>query len=702
MEKDNIYIERDISWLAFNHRVLQEAADANVPLFERIKFLAIYSSNLGEFFAVRVAQQRNLLRIGKKTKKELDLHPRTVLKTMLAIVNEQQEQFSDIFENQIVPELEKHKINLKRRLSLNEEQMEYVESYFRQNMLPYVQPVLLVKNKIRPFLTNASLYLSVMLRTKGKEKEAVQYAIVKIPSEHLPRFIELPSTKGRHDLIMIDDIVRHSIAWLFPGFDVLDTFSIKLTRDAELYIDDEFSGDLLQKIKSSLQRRNIGPAARLVYDRNMPKDLLKYLQSVFELENYDLLPEGRYHNNFDFFQFPNFGMSKLKQKELPPLQYLPIEKSTDVFETIKQKDHLIHLPYHGYDSVIKLFETAAQDPSVTHIKIIQYRVGPTSRIMSALMDAVSKGKRVSAFMEVKARFDEEANIGWGQKLEEAGVKVHYSFPGLKVHSKAAIIRRVENGKAQLYTYLSTGNFHEVTAKIYSDIGIFTADQRLTGEIAQIFSLLETRKLPSKDFKHMLVGQFNLRSELVDLIRGEIEAAEAGKPASMTLKMNNLQDTDMIDLLYEASRKGVRIKLIVRGICCLIPGEPGLSENISAIGMVDRFLEHARIFLFHNGGDEKIYLSSADWMTRNLSYRIETAFPVYDKDLKSSIKDFLEMQLYDNVKARVIDKEGKNAYVVRDSGIPVQSQLETYYYLKRQQEYFQNQAEDSDLVQPSGF
>ncbi len=691
MEKNNPYVERDISWLAFNHRVLQEAEDSTVPLFERIKFLAIYSSNLGEYFAVRVAQQRNLLRIGKKTKKELDLHPRTVLKAILKLVNEQLEEFSRIFEQQIIPELRKNNIYLKRRLDLSAEQRDFVENYFNEHMLPYVQPVLLVKNKIRPFLTNASLYLSVMLRTKGKERAPIQYAIVQIPSQHLQRFIELPSEEGRYDLIMIDDIVRQSIAWLFPGYDVLDTYSIKLTRDAELYIDDEFSGDLLQKIKSSLMRRNVGPASRLVYDRQMPKELLKFLQSVLELENYDLLPEGRYHNNFDFFRFPDFGMEHLKRKTLEPLPYLPIENAEDIFEEISQRDHMLHVPYHDYESVVKLFQAAAEDPHVTHIKIIQYRVGPTSRIMEAVMEAVAKGKRVTAFMEVKARFDEESNITWGQKLEKAGVKVYYSFPGLKVHAKAALIRRVENGNPKLYAYLSTGNFHELTAKVYSDLGLFTAHEGLTSEIAKIFSLLETRKLPEQDFHHLLVGQFNLRSDLVKLIKKEIHNAKHGKEARIILKLNNLQDPDMIDLLYKASQAGVEVKLIVRGICCLVPGVPGLSENIIAISIVDRYLEHSRIFLFHQNGEEKIYLSSADWMTRNLSYRIETVFPIYDPDLKGVIKDLLDLQLSDNVKARIVDKDGKNKYVEDESSMSVQSQIETYYYLKRQLDQYHNEA-----------
>ncbi len=683
MDKEAPYIERDISWLSFNYRVLQEAKDQTVPLFERIKFMAIYSSNLGEFFAVRVAQQRNLLRIGKKTKKELEIKPRAILKEILKTVNRQLEEFNTIFEKGIVPELGRNKIFLRRRLDLNEEQQAFVERYFRDKMLPFVQPVLLVKDKIRPFLTNSSLYLTVMMRTKGKRNAHLQYAIVKIPSDHLPRFLQLPSSSNSHDIIMIDDIVRHSIAWLFPGYDVVDTFSIKLTRDAELYIDDEFSGDLLSKIKTSLERRDVGPASRLVYDRSMPKALLKYLQVVLELENFDLLPEGRYHNNFDFFKFPDFGMKHLKRKGLDPIPYQPLEDCPDIFAAIMEKDHLVHVPYHSFNSVIRFFEEASRDPNVTHIKIIQYRVGNKSKIMNALMEAVERGKRVSAFVEVKARFDEEANLSWGEKLADAGVKVHYSFPGLKVHSKAALIRRVEHGEPRFYVYLSTGNFHEVTAKIYSDLGLFTGDERLTGEIARVFSILETRKLPEADFEHLLVGQFNLRTELVNLIQREMDNAAAGKKAQIILKLNSLQDPDMIEHLYAASNAGVRIKLIIRGICCLVPGVKGFSENISCISIVDRYLEHARIFVFHNDGDQKIYLSSADWMTRNLSYRIETVFPVYDASVKELIMDLIKVQLNDNVKARIVDKAGKNKYVKSKNGLPVQSQIETYYFLKRQ-------------------
>ncbi len=676
------YIHRDISWLSFNYRVLQEAKDPAVPLFERLKFLAIYSNNLDEFFRVRVASNRNVLRVGKKTKRHLDYDPKTVIKEILKIVNKQQEEYSHIFENQIIPELRNHGIFLLRRLDLNEEQREFVENYFDDHMLPYVQPVLLVKHKIRPFLNNAALYLTVLLKDKEDLDGHNRYAIVKIPSDHLPRFIELPSAQNRRDIIMLDDIVRHSLEMMFPGYLILNTFSIKLTRDAELYIDDEFSGELISKIKKSLIKRHVGPATRFVYDREMSEELLEFMMDSFHLERFDLLVEGRYHNNFDFFNFPDFGMIALKNNPLPPLPYRPLEEAMDYFAALLEGDHFLNMPFHSYESVVRFFEEAAKDPKVTHIKIVQYRVAKKSRIMDALIQAVKAGKQVFVFIEVKARFDEEANLNWGEKLEKAGIKVHYSFPGVKVHAKIALIRREENGNPQFYSYLSTGNFHEDTAKIYSDYSLFTADLRLTSEVARVFNFLETVKVPPQNYEHLLVGQFNLRTDLVALIEQEITNIKAGKPAKIILKINSLQDRKMIDKLYEASKAGVKIKLIVRGICSLVPGLKGISENIEAIGIVDRYLEHARVFWFHNNGDEKIYLSSADLMVRNLYHRVETAFPIYDESIKSQIKDILKLQLQDNVKARIIDKEQHNAYRKDGSDLAIQSQIETYYYFKR--------------------
>jgi len=684
-EKSVPYVHRDISWLSFNYRVLQEAKDPTVPLLERLKFLAIYSSNLDEFFRVRIAGIRNLVRVGKKTKAQLGFDPKSVLTRLLKIVNKQQAEFGDIFENQIVPELAQYNINILRRMDLSKEQSEFLKDYFEENLLPFVQPVLLVPKKIKPFLNNAALYLTLQMKENLKDRTKDRFAVLKIPSDHLPRFIDLPSPEGHHDLIMIDDIIRFAAGFVFPGYEIIDAFSIKLTRDAELYIEDEFSGDLVQKIKRSLIKRNVGPPSRLVYDRSMSSELLSILCETFDLDEFDLLPEGRYHNNFDFFSFPDFGYDHLKNNPLNPIGYKALENANNIFKAIKKRDHLIHVPYHSYDSVVKLFKTAAADPNVTHIKVVQYRVAKKSQIMNALMDAVKTGKQVSVFVEVKARFDEEANLAWGEKLEKAGVSVRYSFPGLKVHSKIALIARRENDQIQLYSYLSTGNFHEGTAKVYSDFGLFTADTRLTREVGRVFSFLETVKVPKQKFQHLLVGQFNLRAKLVRKIDREITNAKEGKRARIILKLNSLQDKNMIIKLYEASQAGVKIKLIIRGICSLIPGVKGVSENIEAVSIVDRFLEHSRIFIFHNNGKEDIYLSSADWMVRNLSHRIETTFPIYDPSLRKEILAFVKLQLKDNVKARIINGKQNNHYVVNNQSIPVRAQIETYFNIKRKEE-----------------
>lgn len=678
------FLHRDISWLHFNHRVLQEAKDKSVPLLSRVQFLAIFSSNLDEYFKVRIGQMRNLIRIGKKTKKELGFDPKETLKQIHSIVNKQQEEFSRIF-NATIPELRKQKISLLRRLDLNKEQLTFIEHYFHAKLLPYIQPVLLVKNKIRPFLNNASLYLAIMLKEKNKPTSATQYAIVNIPSNQVPRFIKLPSQRKGNCIIMLDDIVRQSVSWMFPGYDVIDTYSIKLTRDAELYIDDEFSGDLIGKIRESLSKRNVGPASRLVYDRNMPKHFLNFLTETFGMDKLDLLPEGRYHNNFDFFSFPDFGRKDLKYRPLPPLAYPPLEKTKDIFAAFSHQDHLVNFPYNSYESVIRLFEQAAKDPNITHIKIIQYRTAKKSRIQQALMDAVKAGKQVTAFIEVKARFDEKNNLDWGEKLEKAGVRVIYSFPGLKVHSKLALFRRLEDGQPKLYTYMSTGNFHEGTARVYSDFGLFTADTRITKEAAGVFYYLENFKKPPHDFKHLLVGQFNLRSTLEGLIDYETRQAKMGKKAKITIKSNSLQDPSIIKKLYQASEAGVKIKLIIRGICCLVPEIPKVSAKIEGISIVDRFLEHSRVFEFYHTGDDLIYLSSADLMYRNLSGRVETAFPIFDLNLKKEIKDYLAIQWSDNIKARMLDDKSSISYKSTDSDLPIRAQIETYYYYKRKNE-----------------
>ena len=690
------YIHRDISWLSFNDRVLQEAKNPAVPLFERIKFLAIYSSNLEEFFRVRVASHRRLMKADKGTKKELGFSPKAIVKEVQRIVNKQQEEVSKVFEKQLVPELRKHNVFILRRLELNPEQKIDVEEYFKNYMLPYVQPVLIVKGKIRLFLNNAALYLAVWMTSKSAPATD-EYAIVKIPSDHLPRFHELPpSAPGRHDVIILDDIVRYNIEKMFPGYRIKDTFSIKLTRDAEMLLDEELTIDITHKLRESLDKRHVGSPSRFVFDREMPQAMLQFLTEVineereddddeedYKLDKYSLLREGRYHNNSDFFRFPDFGMTYLRNPPLLPIPYRPLEDAEDFCKAIEERDHLIYPPYHSYQSVIRFFEAVADDPKVTHIKLTHYRVARNSRIMQSLMRAAKSGKQVSVIVEVKARFDEEANLNWGEKLEREGVVVHYiKDPVLKLHAKLALVRRTEDKKTQFYTYLGTGNFNEDTAKVYTDFGLFTADQNIAQEVARLFSFLESGNRPTQPFEHLLVGQFNLRSELERLIAFETAEAKAGRPAHIILKMNSIQDLGMIQKLYKASQAGVTIQLIIRGICCLMPGIKGLSERIEAISIVDRFLEHARVFIFHHAGAELMYLSSADWMVRNLNHRVETAFPIYDETIKSDIKDFIQIQLNDNVKARILDKDLSNAYHTNGSDIAIRSQLETYYYVKR--------------------
>ncbi len=679
MKKNFPYLLRDISWLRFNYRVLQEAMNRDVPLFERIKFLAIYSSNLDEFYSIRVANARNLVKTGRKTIKELDFDPNLLLKQIKNIVASHHKLFSKTLNNEIIPELKAHGIFLLKPEELNSQQKKFVDNYFHTELIPFVQPVLLAHQLVKPFLQDSELYLGLHLKEISKKQQTNQYAIVKIPSDYLPRFIELPSSNGRHDLILLDDIVRYSLKYLFPGFEVLGSYSMKITRDAELYIDDEYKGNLLEKIKKSLIKRNIGPASRFVYDRSMPMHLLEYFIGLFEIEPEDMIQEGKMHNNFDWFKFPDFGMNELKYQPLAPIEY-PEFKSNDIFEKIKKKDHLIYIPYDSYESVIKFFQEASKDPNVTNIRITQYRVANESRIMDSLIDAVRNGKDVGVFIEVKARFDEEANLRWGTKLSSAGVKVQYSFPGLKVHSKIAQVTRIEDGVPIKYTYLSTGNFHEGTAKIYCDFGLFTVDQRITTEVEHIFNFLDNSDLIETKFNHLLVGQFNLRSTLIKLIDFEIKEAKAGRKAKMILKMNSLEDNQMIEKLYEADKAGVEIYMIIRGINCFVPGIEGISSHTKIISIVDRYLEHARVFYFHAGGEEKVYLSSADWMVRNLSYRIETAFPIFDNKLKKLILEILEIQLNDNTKSRKMDGV-TDSIMIKNGLLPINSQYDTYRLIK---------------------
>lgn len=672
------YINREISWLAFNHRVLQESKAPSVPLFEKIKFAAIFSSNLDEFFRVRVASLRSLLELKKKSREELKFNPAKLLKKIHKIVGEHQEEYGRIIREIILPGLEENDIYLVDETELSEEQKEFVGDYFRDEIRQYLQPVLMVKGKFAPFLRNKNLYLAVRLVQKGRSD--CDYALIEIPTERFPRFFRLPDSGGKSYVMFLDDVVKAGLSFLFPGYDVAEAYSVKLTRDAELYIDDEFSGDLLKKIKQGLKKRNLGPPCRFLYDKRMPENFLGYIRDTLNLTEEDLVPGGRRHNYNDLFSFPNPVRAELENIKLPPLRLPRLDSHEDIFSAVSAGDILLHFPYQTYDYVIDFFEKAANDPDVTSIKATQYRVATNSAIVAALIKAAKAGKDVMVFVEVKARFDEESNIYWAEEMEKAGVKVFYSFPGLKVHAKIALVTRNENGAGKQYAYFSTGNFNESNAKIYTDLGFLTTDTRLTDELSAVFDILAGRKLEF-EFKHLLVAQYGMARCFLDMIRKEMNISEQGGEGKITLKLNAIEDRKMIKAMYKASQAGVGINVLCRGICCLKPGVEGLSENIRVWSIVDRFLEHSRIFLFRNGGNELLFAGSADWMKRNLRRRIEVIFPIYDEALKKELKEILAIQFSDNCKARIVDPDLKNEYRENTEGRKIRSQHEIYNYLK---------------------
>jgi polyphosphate kinase len=681
MSSPKYFTHRDVSWLAFNYRVLQEAMDERVPLLERLKFMAIYSSNLDEFFRVRVASIRTLIRSGKKSKRALDFDPAEIFEELVATVNRQQEAFSRVFSEKIVPELAANQIHLVQPEKLTEAQGLFVRHYYQTKVARFVQPILLVKQKIRPFLINGALYLAATLEEKpGKTR----YALLRIPSADTPRFVQLPSDDpARCYLILLDDVVRFCLPQLFPGFGIRESHSFKLTRDAELHIDDEFEGDLIEKIREGLAKRNAGPTTRFVYDRQMNRKKLRFLCDLFSIPREALIPEGRYHNNSDLMKFPDCGRTGLKEQALPPLHHPVLRHLPAVLRAPESEgDILLHFPYQSYEYVLRFFEEAADDPLVRSIKLTQYRVAKRSRILEALLRAVQKGKQVTIFVEVKARFDEDTNLQWAARLEKAGARVIYSLPGIKVHAKIALVTREEGGAQSHVAYLGTGNFNENTARIYTDLGLLTADPDLCREVGQVFHYLETGIEPVQPFQQLLIGRFNLFEEICRHIDREIESARAGRFAAITMKVNSIEEKSIVEKLYEASMAGVKIRLLVRGICCLMPGIEGVSDHIEAYSIVDRFLEHSRIYVFHNQGQEKIYLSSADLMGRNLFHRIECAFPVTAPALRREVLDYLAIMFSDTFKARHLRAGHVNQYRrPEDDADARRGQVETYRYYR---------------------
>lgn len=686
------YINRELSWLSFNGRVLQEAEDPRVPLLERLKFLAIYSSNLDEFFRVRVAMLRALLRLKKKKIDQLDFAPVRLLKQIHRMVSAQQERFGAIFRQQILPGLEDHGIHLVDERQLDARQQRFLQAYFNETIRPRLHPTLLVDSAEEvPFLKNRALYLVTELwpRDDRESRFVIEphYGLVEVPSPPLPRFVELPSPEGEHHVLFLDDAIRAHLADLFPTYEVGPAYAVKLSRDAELYLEDEFSGNLVEMIKKSLRKRETGIPTRFLYDLRTPYGVVRFLKQCFQLEDEDMIQGGRYHNFNDFFSFPGFGKDELGFEPMPPLAHPVLAQATSFFDTLAEQDRLLHFPYQRYDYVIDFLHEAATDPQVEEVWVTLYRVASDSAVNQELIRAAEAGKQVTAFVELKARFDEATNVVWAERMEAAGVRVLYSMPKLKVHAKIALVARREESDLRHYAFLSTGNFNEKTARVYTDFGLFTADARLADEVRRVFGfLLERTPDEVQPFEHLLVAPFDMRERFYALIEREMAHAAAGRTARMTLKMNSLEDPEIIAKLYEASQAGVEIRLLVRGICCLVPGIADLSENITITSIVDRFLEHPRVYLFHNDGDAVCYLASADWMTRNLSRRVEVAFPLYDPHIFQQIQLYLGLQLTDNTKARYLDAHQQNQYVPRPPDAPeIRAQYDTYRLLESQRQ-----------------
>ena len=680
------YFKRDISWMSFNHRVLLEAKDELLPVYERIKFLSIYSSNLEEFYKIRVSgYHSSILKSISRDESEEE-----ALQTLLEInneVTEQEKEYYRIFNEMILPELEKNNIILYQTDEVEPFHRAFVEKYFNEEVFPFLQPMIIQKDDIHSFIQDDRIYQTISLLKKRKKKSDTEklrytYAIMKIPYTKLPRFIELPTLDGKYYIMFIDDIIKANLQSVFPGYDIVDCYSIKISRDADFSLENEDQKDIAEKILRKVRKRKIGAVTRFQYDKDMPDYFLKYLCETYEIEEEELLKGGRYLNLAELMKLPNPVGDKLKQKLPQPLRVPELENNTNILSVLRKQDILLHFPYQSFDYLLRFLLQAAFDPKVLEIKVTQYRVAENSAVINSLISAAKNGKKVTVFVELKARFDEENNYLSSELMQQAGIKIIYSLPGLKVHAKLAYVRKRSNDAKEPikgYAYLGTGNFNEKTARIYSDKGLLTSNKELIHEIDEVFRVLEG-KPHMRDFKHLLVAQFNMVPEINRMIEREIENVKNGGEGRIILKMNSLEDKGMINALYRASEAGVKIDLIIRGICCLVPNQP-YSENIKITRIVDAYLEHSRVWYFYNNGEENVYLTSADWMERNLHRRIEAAFPLFSEKLKREIIDILLIQLQDNTSAVWLNEKLENVFK-RDDNPPVRAQRDVYEYLKR--------------------
>ena len=680
------YINREISWLMFNERVLQESADTNVPLIERLRFLGIFSNNLDEFFKVRYATVKRIVLAGKKGKSALGgRKAKDLLAQITEIVIAQQAKSLAILHD-IEEELENHNIFLIDETEVTEDQVIFLKDYFLQKVSPQLMTIILNDLNRFPVLKDTEAYLAIKMVLNGKEEEDVdnlRYALIEIP-KGVDRFVVLPKKGDKNYIIILDDLIRFCLGSIFSMFEYesISAHMIKITRDAELDIDNDLSKTFIEKISSSVEGRKISDPVRFVYDKNIEADTLQFLKDKMRIQDTDsVIPGGRYHNRRDYMGFPSLGRNDLMYEKITPLPIKDLSLEASLLDRIAQKDFLLYVPYHTFSYVIKFLREAALDPKVKSIKITVYRLARNSQVAASLIQAVKNGKQVTMQIELRARFDEQANIEYAEELQSEGVKLIFGVPGLKVHSKICVVEREEGDEIKRYGFISTGNFNESTAKIYTDYTLFTSNSALLKELKIVFDFFETTYKIYK-YKHLIVSPHYTTNAFIKLIDQEITNAQEGREAYIKIKMNSFTSYRMVDKLYEASNAGVKIQLIVRGVCCLIPGVEGMSENIEAISIVDKFLEHPRLFIFGNSGDPRVYISSADWMTRNLDNRVEVGCPIYDEDIKQELIDTFEISWRDNVKARVFDEEQNNYY--RKNDLPkLRSQFAMYdYYVEK--------------------
>lgn len=677
------YRNKEVSWLAFNDRVLQEANNPEVPVLERLHFLGIYSNNLDEFFRVRVATLKRLSSLGKKAKSFIAVNPKLILKEIQSIVIKQRKRYEKVYSD-IIDDLAKENVFIINEKQLDEDQGEFVKKYFLKKVRPHLMPVMLGQTKKFPNLKDDAIYLAVSLVKRSSEKAI--YSIIEIPSDVISRFLILPEKDGKKFVIMLDDIIRYGLKDIYYiySFDDISAYTIKLTKDAELDIDDDLSEGYVSKIEQSLKQRKKGNPVRFVYDSQIPVDFLEYITRKLNFDDNDaVIPGGRYHNSKDFMNFPSISRNDLKYDPMDPIPFTQFEKHKSLFSAIKEKDCLLNFPYHSFSYFIDLLREASIDPKVTEIKITLYRLGKNSSVVNALMNAMKNGKKVTAVIELQARFDEKANIYWSNKLKDEGAKVIYGVQDLKVHSKLCLIKREERNEEKNYACVGTGNFNEDTTSVFSDHLLFTDDRRITGDVCKVFNFFEKNYMVLP-YKHLIVSPFYMRKKILRMIDNEIRAKLAGNNAYIWLKLNNLVDEEIIENLYRASNVGIEVRLNIRGMFSVVPQIEDLKVDIESIGIIDRFLEHTRIFVFCNNNNPKYYISSADLMPRNLDRRVEVTCPIYDESLKRQLREFLEIQWKDNIKARVLDNNLSNNYRITDEET-FRSQYKIYEYLKEKEE-----------------